>query len=287
MRCSLFLQENKKLSELCTLGVGGIAKFYFKACSEDDFKKIFSFCLENKLPYFVLGKGSNLLFSSKGFNGVVIENGIDFCEMNLPKIKVGAGFSFSKLGKLSASVGFSGLEFASSIPASIGGAIYLNASAQGMQTFDCLEGVEYLTEFGEKKFFNKKELTFGYRNTCFKDMKGAILAAEFLFKEDISTLERQKEMINYRLKTQPLKYKSAGCFFRNPVGFSAGRLIDEAGLKGKRIGGAEISSLHGNFILNVDNATSEDVLELSKLVKDEVFRRFNVKLEEEVQYVEV
>ncbi|MCE2982590.1 MAG: UDP-N-acetylmuramate dehydrogenase [Parachlamydia sp.] len=283
---SLEIESNRSLKEVSTFGIGGPAKYFLQVRSISEMQKALHFCTETNLPYFILGKGSNVLFDDQGFDGLVIANRIDFLEKCSSDIwHVGAGYSFSLLGSQTARQGYSGLEFASGIPGSVGGAVYMNAGANGQETAGPLVHVNYIDNTGNHQKFTKEESCFGYRTSFFQKMKGAIVSA--VFKLDAHPEARQKQitLIDYRKKTQPLKAKSAGCIFRNPAEAAAGQIIEKAGLKGKAVGGAEISMQHGNFIVNAGEAKASDVRALIDLVRTEVFEKLQVELEPEVRFV--
>lgn len=277
--------KEKPLCELSTLGIGGPARFYAEAKSEEDLQQMLAFCHEKALPFFILGKGSNSLFDDRGFNGLVIANKIDTLEQKGNEFVAGAGYSFARLGSQTARLGFSGLEFAAGIPATVGGAIFMNAGANGKETCEPLQTTIFINDKGEKKIIKKQELEFGYRTSSFQKMKGAIVSGTFLLEPSSNAKEIQKKIVDYRLKTQPYKDKSAGCAFRNPPGSVAGRLIEECGWKGKGIGGAAVSTRHANFIINKSQATSADILNLVKEVKEKVLKEKGILLEEEIRYV--
>jgi UDP-N-acetylmuramate dehydrogenase len=285
MAISSKFQQGKLLSELSTFGIGGPAKHFIEILSIAEMQEIISFCHLEHLPYIVIGKGSNTLFDDRGFNGLVILNKISFCEYNDNQIYVGAGFNFSLLGVQSARRGLSGLEFASGIPGSVGGAVYMNAGAGGSDTAGVLTEVTYITEEGKCEIFPKDSIEFSYRFSSFQKKKGAIVAARFLLTPAEGAREKQLSLIDYRMKTQPYKDKSAGCIFRNPHAGSAGALIEGCGLKGVSIGGATVSPMHANFIVNKGGATAKEVKELSELVKKVVKEKKGIDLEMEVRQV--
>lgn len=278
-------QKNKPLSELSTFGIGGIARYFIEVQSIDQLQEVISQCAQENLPFHLIGKGSNSLFDDRGFDGLVILNKIAFCEIEENTVSVGAGFSFSLLGVKTARRGLSGLEFASGIPASVGGAIYMNAGANGSETADVLSEVTFIDAEGKIHLLPRRELAFSYRYSAFHEKKGAIAAAKFSLIPDDSARKKQLDIIAYRTKTQPYGDKSCGCVFRNPEGASAGALIDQCGLKGKRMGEAEVSSLHANFIVNRENARAEDVLELARHVKEHVKAKTGIELEMELRVV--
>lgn len=286
-KSTLNLQKSKRLSELSTFGIGGEAKFYLIVHSIVEMREAFQFAKKEGLPVFILGKGSNCLFDDRGFDGLVVHNKIDFFEVEGNRITAGAGYSFSLLGGKVSKLGLTGLEFAAGIPASVGGAVYMNAGANGQETKDTLVSVHYLTLAGEEKHFLKEEIQFSYRISSFQKMNGAILSATFECKQGEKARETQLALIDRRKKTQPLQDKSAGCVFRNPTEASAGYLIDACGLKGYRIGGAEVSPIHANFIVNTGNATSKDVLSLIQHIQNTIYAKKEVLLEMEIRYIPV
>lgn len=277
----LKLQNNRRLSEFSTFGIGGPIRLFAEISSIEEMEEAFQL----NIPFLIIGKGSNCLFSDQGFDGLVLLNKIDFCQWSDNKVTVGAGYSFSLLGVQTARRGLSGLEFASGIPASVGGAVFMNAGANGHETCECLESVQYLHEDGTKQELRRDELKFRYRFSPFQKMSGAILSARFSLRPDGQARASQLKIVDQRMKTQPLKDKSAGCIFRNPTSKSAGSLIDACGLKGTKIGGAKISEIHANFIVNAGSASSEDVQKLIALVQKRVLEQTGVHLEPEVRIV--
>ena len=274
--------QDKRLSEVSTFGIGGLAKWFCEVKTIEELKEALQQARHHNMPYFILGKGSNTLFHDKGFNGLVIHNKISFFEQKENEFHVGAGYSFSLLGVQTARGGWSGLEFASGIPASVGGAVFMNAGANGKETCQYLAEVSYVTPDGEMSTFSKEELVFSYRFSSFQLMKGVIAAATFVLEKNEEARKAQLAIIDYRMQTQPYGKKSAGCVFRNPLGRSAGALIEQCGLKGEKIGGAEVSTLHANFIVNEGEATAQDVLDLAKLVKEKVYQKTGIELEMEI-----
>lgn len=277
---------DKPLKEVCTLGIGGLAQFYVEARSIEELRQALQICKKRKLRYFILGKGSNSLFDDKGFHGVVIHNKIDFCDETLPgTIRVGAGYSFSLLGTQTARKGWSGLEFASGIPGTVGGAVFMNAGANGTETGEHISSVDFITDDGELKQYQTKKLDFSYRSSPFHHMSGAIAAATFQLKYSDEARKEQIKIINYRKKTQPYGKKSAGCMFRNPPNHHAGALIEQCGFKGYKVGGAIVSDLHANFVINTGNGTSKDIVQLVNSIKNGVQQQMGITLESEVRYI--
>jgi len=278
-------EEGKQLSALSTFGIGGPARYFTVAQSEEELAGLIAHCHQNNLSYLVIGKGSNCLFDDRGFDGLVILNKINFCRFGELEVEVGAGYSFSLLGAQTARKGWAGLEFASGIPGSVGGAVYMNAGANGGETVDALVSVNYANEKGEILCLPKEELQFSYRHSSFHHKKGAILSARFRLTLCSEAREKQLKIVDYRTKTQPYGDKSAGCLFRNPISGSAGALIDQCGLKGLAVGGAEVSTLHGNFIVNKGNATAEQIVQLVVLVQQKVKEKTGIELEMEVRRI--
>lgn len=280
------LEKNRSLKELTTFGIGGPARYFSEAHSIEEMQQLLSFCHEQQLPFFILGKGSNTLFDDRGFNGLVIANRVDFLHRPAEPIwSAGAGYSFSLLGSQTARQGWSGLEFASGIPGSVGGAVFMNAGANGHETSETLLAVDFISATGEYQKLARSDLHFSYRSSSFHQLKGAIVGATFQLTPSSSARTTQLSIIQYRQKTQPYKDKSAGCIFRNPAQIPAGALIEQQGLKGQSIGGAQVSDMHANFVVNRGTATAQDVLALIQLIKQQIQDRTGIVLEPEVRYI--
>jgi len=279
-------KENVVLSNYCTLGIGGPARYFFEARHVAQMQQAIVWCQTHTIPYFILGKGSNCLFDDKGFNGAVIHNKIDDIKQLSPGIfHVGAGYSFALLGTQSARKGWGGLEFASGIPASVGGAIYMNAGANGNETCSTLASVDFVDDEGIFKVIPIHELKFSYRQSPFQTHGGAIVGATFVLTKKEDARKQQIEIVNKRKQTQPYGVMSAGCIFLNPSTATAGAIIDQCGLKGLKVGGAEVSHLHANFLVNSGNATCEDMKTLIAIVKEKVKEMTGIDLHSEVRRV--
>jgi UDP-N-acetylmuramate dehydrogenase len=278
-------ERDKPLSAYSTFGIGGPARFFSEVTSPEQMQALIGHCLSSQLRYIVIGKGSNSLFADEGFDGLVVLNKIAFCHFEDALVHAGAGYSFSLLGTQTARKGFSGLEFASGIPGSVGGAIYMNAGANGMETKDSLVKVSFLDENNELKVLSKDKIDFKYRFSSFQQKAVAILSGKFSLSPLEEAREKQLKIVDYRKQTQPLSAASAGCAFRNPIGVSAGALIQQCGLKGLSVGGAEVSTLHGNFLINKRNATAKDVLALAAEVQAAVEQKTGIALEMEIRYI--
>lgn len=278
-------QTDKYLKEVSTFGIGGLARLFIEVSEIEQMKSILAYSKENSIPFFILGKGSNCLFDDRGFDGLVIQNKISYLKIVECGIEVGAGYSFSMLGLKTAKQGLSGLEFASGIPATVGGAIFMNAGANGRETSETLLEVSFVDEEGILHIWTKKELQFAYRFSSFHKKKGAIVSAKFLLVPSKEARSKQFSIIKYRKETQPYNELSIGCFFKNPSEGSAGALIEKAGLKGFSLGGAEVSSKHANFIVNKQDAKAKDVLTLAKQVQEKVKESMGIELEMEVRCI--
>jgi UDP-N-acetylmuramate dehydrogenase len=280
----LNLQTGRSLSEFSTFGIGGPIQFFLEIRTFEEAQHAFDWARAHGVEIRVVGKGSNSLFSDAPFDGLVLLNKIDGCVIEGEVVKVGAGVSFAYLGIQTAKLSLAGLEFASGIPASVGGAICMNAGANGAEVFDCLESVSYLYPAGQIHELKKSELTFGYRTSSFQSMKGCILSARFLLRKSEEARQKQLKIIEARIKSQPLKEKSAGCIFRNPSKeISAGALIDKCGLKGLSVGDAKVSPIHANFIVNVGRAKAMDVAILIQTIQNAVLEKTGIQLEPEIK----
>lgn len=278
-------QEGRLLKDVTTFGIGGPSKYFIEVQTIPELQEVIRYCYAKNLRYFLLGKGSNTLFHDQGFDGLVIHNRIVFCEENEGEFYVGGGYSFSLLGSQTARKGWEGLEFASGIPGSVGGAVYMNAGANGGETFNCLAEVTYVDETGNLQILSKNQMQWSYRFSSFQQKKGAIAAAKFKLSPSTEARQKQLKIIDYRTKTQPYGDQSAGCVFRNAAHTSAGALIEKSELKGYSIGGAEVSPLHANFIVNRNHATAQDVLSLAHHVKKIVHEKTGIDLEMEIRVV--
>jgi UDP-N-acetylmuramate dehydrogenase len=280
------IHEGKSLKTLSTFGIGGEARYCVEVQSAEQLSMLLRHCEREKIPYFPIGKGSNCLFDDRGLDGMAILNKIDFCHHEAPgRYYVGSGYSFSLLGVQTARHGWRGLEFASGIPATVGGAVYMNAGANGGETADTLIAVDYMHPDGQIERFTREQLSYSYRCSSFQQLSGIILAATFQLQPSVEARQRQLAIVNYRLQTQPQRVKSAGCIFQNPQGSHAGKLIEQCGLKGLTIGGAAVSDVHANFIVNSGGATASDVRDLLCAVQSAVMEQCAVQLQSELRIV--
>ncbi len=285
------VEENASLVKLNTYHIGGLTKYLVRPNSINDLIEVLKILKENKIPFFILGNGSNIVLNSKLYEGAVIKldkvNGIEINpDLNIAYAEAGA--MIGKVAMEAINKGLTGLEFAAGIPGTVGGCIYGNAGAYNACTMDYVESVTVLDEDFNIQILKNEDITYGYRTTMFKEEKKyIILAAKFFLKDGdkANSLEMLAERQERRAATQPLEYPSAGSVFRNPEGDYAGRLIEFCGLKGYRIGGAEVSEKHANFVVNKDNASSKDVHDLIMYIHDTVLEKTNVDLEIEQEFI--
>lgn len=282
--------ENEPLANHTTMKIGGPADLFIEPSSIENLGKTMKVIKESGLKWTVIGRGSNLLVSDMGIEGAVIKlgKGLDKIEINGSEITVGAGFSLVSLSVQISKKGLSGLEFASGIPGSVGGAVYMNAGAHGSDISNILKKAYVLFEDGRLEWLTKEEMEFSYRTSVLqKKRPGIVVEASFSLhqgnREEI--VERMQNNKNYRKDTQPYNLPCAGSIFRNPLPNHAGRLVEDAGLKGQTIGGAKISEMHGNFIVNAGNGRAEDVLALIQHAKDTVFDKYGIEMETEVEII--
>ena len=287
------LGENCKKRELLknhtTFCVGGECEFFLTPVTEEEIRLCMEIIRKENMKYYILGKGSNILADDRGYDGVIIST---VCLNNTIKhkkdvIEAGAGLRLEKVSVYAMEAGLSGFEFACGIPGTLGGAIVMNAGAYGGEMSQVLSEVKVLCHDGTIKWKKKCELELGYRKSNILANKEIVLAARLKLKYgDKETIKAAViDLNNRRKEKQPLEYPSAGSTFKRPEGYFAGKLIDDAGLRGFRLGGAAVSSKHCGFVINYDNATSKDVKDLIQYVKDRVYEKFGVKLECEVRMI--
>ena len=284
----LFKEPMKKYS---TFKLGGPAECLIKIDNIKDLKEILRFSKENEIPLTIIGNGSNILVSDKGIKGITLMIKLEKLEIqeenDKVKVVVGAGEKLGKLARVFLDKEISGFEELSGIPGTIGGAIRMNAGAHGKEVKDVVEYVKCLDYEGKEITFTKEEMKFGYRTSILKEEKYIVTEVEMLLengkKEQIK--EKMDEYAKYRKEKQPIEFPNAGSTFKRGKDFITAKLIDEAGLKGYSIGGAEVSTKHSGFIINKGNATAEDVLKLVEYVKKEVYNKFDKKIELEIEII--
>ena len=280
------VETNIDLKKYCTYKVGGIGKLLV---IPDDLKgllELLKYIKKNNIKYKILGNGSNLIFGD--FDGILIKlDKFDNLSINDTVVTVGAGYPLIKLAIKVSKLGLSGLEFATGIPGTIGGAVYMNAGAYKTDMGYIVSEVKVITKDLEIKTLYNKELNYHYRDSLFQHGEYIILETKLVLKrankqEILDIIENRKQR---RLMSQPLEYPSAGSVFRNPTNDFAGRLIEEIGYKGKILGGAQVSDKHANFIINYKNASTEDIINLIDDIKLKVKEKYNIDLKCEQEIV--
>lgn len=289
------IKKNIFLKNYTSFRIGGKCKYFFIAKTKEDLIKAVLLAKKENVPFFILAGGSNLLVGDKGFNGLVIKIPSAVARpraMQNTEILAEAGVKLVELVNISATNGFTGLEWAIGIPGTVGGAIFGNTGAFNHAIGESIKTVEVF-DIKEKKVrvFKNKDCQFNYRQSLFQKKNNLIILSVVLKLKKGNKLEikrRIKECLDYKKNTQPLNFPSAGSVFKNPClavgqakGYSAGELIEKCGLKGKKIGGAKISEKHANFIINFKKAKAKDVIALITLVKNSVKNKFGIILEEE------
>lgn len=293
MFCMTLGSDNVRLHEPMkkhtTFRIGGPADYYLCPHSTEELQKILQICRENKMEFFILGNGSNLLVSDKGYRGVVIQLWKNFSDIETEDntITVKAGALLSKVAAEALEESLTGMEFASGIPGTMGGAVMMNAGAYGGEMKDIIREVTVLTREGELLTLSKEEMNFGYRTSVVKEKGYVVISAELqLRKGDREEIRKvMDELKERRVTKQPLDMPSAGSTFKRPEGYFAGKLIMDAGLRGFSVGGAQISEKHCGFVVNKGDATAADVLGLIGEVQKRVQEKFGVALEPEVKFL--
>lgn len=280
------VRQDEPLGPHTWMGIGGPAQYFITPRTQDELVAVVKACASEKLPIRMLGGGSNVLVQAEGVSGAVIQlNGDAFSQISTEgtRVRAGAGALLSNVISHAVKAGLAGLETLVGIPGTVGGALRGNAGGKSGDIGQFVRSVTVLTEKGNVVTRTEDELSFAYRSSSIDEL--VILSGEFeLQREDPDEITRRMRTIWIMKKaTQPLTFQSAGCIFKNPRGLSAGALIEQAGLKGTRIGEAEISDRHANFIVANPGATSADVMRLINLARSKVAEQFGVNLELEVQ----
>ncbi len=282
--------ENAPMSKYTSFKCGGNASLLIIPDSIGGTKMIIDFCREKGVEPLVIGNGSNLLITDGGINGVVIKIGSKLSKIELldeTTIYCEAGASLKSLCMFALENSLSGLEFAYGIPGTLGGAVYMNAGAYGGEMKDVLFSVNHIDENGEFGTLEKDELDLNYRHSAYTKNGYTILSAILKLKKGKKTEIKETMDLNLRRRKekQPLEYGSAGSTFKRPEGYFAGALIEQSGLKGYTVGGAQVSEKHAGFVINKNSATATDVITLIHDVQDKVYEKFGVKLETEVKII--
>lgn len=286
-----YILPNEPMSKHTTFKTGGNALFFIIAKNIDEIKYVLNISKKNNIPIYVIGNGSNILVKDSGFNGIILR--IDLLNLEINEnndyidITVGAGYKLGKLSNIFLKKEISGFEFASGIPGTIGGAIKMNAGAYGKEIQDIVVKTKTIDLDGNIYTLEKKDHDFSYRHSIFMKKNDIILETTLRLEHGNKNNIKQKmdEYLAQRKEKQPLEYPNAGSTFKRGENYITAKLIDECGLKGYKIGGAQVSEKHAGFIINRENATSGDILQLIEYVKKIVFEKTNNKIELEIEIV--
>lgn len=284
------VRKKEPMANYTTWRVGGPADWFIYPKNKDELEQTMRILYRENIPWLVIGRGSNMLVRDGGFRGAVIKlgEGLDGLSIEGTRVVAGGGYSFVRLSAVTAKAGLAGLEYGAGIPGTVGGAVFMNAGAHGSDVSKTLVSAEVLLGTGEWMTMSNEDFKFCYRTTVLqKEVRGIVTEAVFELTpgDPKAIMEKLNAYKERRYKTQPLHHRCAGSVFRNPPGDYAGRLIEAAGLKGYRIGDAEVSTLHGNFIINRGKAKAADILALISEVQTAVKDKYGVTLHPEVRVV--
>ncbi|MCL1808546.1 MAG: UDP-N-acetylmuramate dehydrogenase [Clostridiales bacterium] len=269
---------------------GGKASVLIAPNGIGELRQVLAALSQSGIGYMVIGNGTNILVSDNGYRGAIVKIGEAFSWIEAAdcRLVVGAGASMAAAAKAALAAGLAGLEFASGIPGSVGGAVFMNAGAYGSEMKDVVSRVDIISKDGQQGYkLSSEDMSFSYRHSSLQDAEDVITGATFeLEYGDTGKIkEKMREFAELRNSKQPVSMPSAGSFFKRPSGHFAGKLIEDCGLKGLSVGGASVSALHAGFIVNNGNATATDIIDLMNLVRHTVYDKFAVKLEPEVRVI--
>jgi UDP-N-acetylmuramate dehydrogenase len=277
---------NEPLNRFTTFRIGGAADYYVEPVDEQDVLNIINYVNRQDIPFYVIGNGSNILISDEGIRGVVInlEKAFSHLLHRDGKIISGSGVKIAKFADFVINNGYEGVEMLAGIPATLGGALVMNAGAYGGEISEYVESVKAVRD-NEVRILSKVECGFNYRSSALKN--SVVLEATFIFPKGDrdSLIRKRKELLLRRNMSQPVEIPNAGCIFKNPENEFAARLIEQCGLKGLSYGGAKVSEKHANFIVNYNNAKASDVVELIKIIRKTVRQKTGIELNLEVKFV--
>lgn len=282
--------EQEPLSAHTTFRIGGPASFYMIPENAEEIREGIHFAKEREFPFITIGRGSNMLFPDEGYHGVVIEIGSGMNEIEYSgagKIRAQAGALLSAIAREASRHSLTGFEFAGGIPGTLGGAVVMNAGAYGGEIKDCIVSARVMDSAGNESILSREQLELGYRTSVIQSRGDLVLEAEFQFEtgDPREIRERMKELNAKRREKQPLEFASAGSTFKRPEGHFAGKLIEDAGLRGYRVGDAQVSEKHCGFVVNRGHATAKEVLAVICDVQRKVLESSGVKLEPEVKII--
>ncbi|MFR9296735.1 MAG: UDP-N-acetylmuramate dehydrogenase [Aedoeadaptatus pacaensis] len=279
--------EDYPMKEVTSFQIGGPVDYFVEPRSEEELKDVIVSVERDEMPWMIMGKGTNMVVSDKGIRGAVIRLENYFSDVHVDGLRVIAqsGASMKKVAEAACEASLTGLEFAHGIPGAVGGAMTMNAGAYGGEMKDVVESVKVMYHDGTTEVIPGDQMDFRYRNSRVYDEKLVVLEATFLLQrgEQTEIQNQMDELWNRRVSKQPLEYPSAGSTFKRPVGYYAGQLIDQAGLRGLKHGGAQVSEKHCGFVINCGGATCKDVVELIRTVQEAVYEKHGVELETEVK----
>src|SRR5690554_2875962 len=277
------------LARVTSFRIGGPADLYVEPETSGKLREVIEYCFRNNIPWLFLGRGSNVLVKDKGVRGVVIRlgKGFSYTKVEEQQVKAGAATPLSVVAEVAAKHALTGLEFASGIPGSTGGAVFMNAGAYGGEMKQVVHRVEVYEPGGDIRTLDREALGFAYRSSVLQQGRQIVLEVlmELAVGKEEAIREKMADYNQKRRQKQPLEFPSAGSVFKRPEGYYAGALIQEAGLKGARIGDARVSDKHAGFIINTGKATAADVLALIELVQTQVSKKCGVRLEPELRIV--
>ena len=284
------IEENVPMAQYTSFRAGGKARMMVITADAEQLSAVLGVLSGSGVQYMVLGNGTNILVKDSGYDGVIVKigSGFDYVRQEGCRLVCGSGTRMSVAAKAALEGGLSGFEFASGIPGFTGGAVFMNAGAYGGEMKDILRRAKIVSKDGSREFYmTADELEMGYRHTKLHDTGDIVTEVEFVLEEGNRTQIKAKmsELMEKRNSKQPVNFPSAGSFFKRPEGYFAGKLIQDAGLKGLSVGGAQVSELHSGFIINRGGATATDILQLMEMIQARVFDEFGVRLETEVRII--
>lgn len=288
------IKQNEPMKNHTTFHIGGPADIFITPSGAGELSKALIFCEKEGIPYYVIGNGSNLLVGDGGYRGVIFQiyKTMDFMKFyeaadGSLEVRAGAGIMLARLAREVSSKGYAGFEFATGIPGTLGGAVTMNAGAYGGEIRDCIISAEAMDKDGRIFELSREDLKLGYRTSVIQSEGYVVISALFRFKPGDAALVQRRvdELTAQRKSKQPLEYPSAGSTFKRPQGYYAGKLIQDAGLKGFRVGDAMVSEKHSGFVINVGDATAKDVRTLMEQVNQRVMEMFGVPMEPEVRMI--
>ena len=284
------IEENVPMAQYTSFRAGGKARMMVIPADAEQLSAVLGVLSSSGVQYMVLGNGTNILVKDSGYDGVIVKigSGFDYVRQEGCRLVCGSGTRMSVAAKAALEGGLSGFEFASGIPGFTGGAVFMNAGAYGGEMKDILRRAKIVSKDGSREFYmTADELEMGYRHTKLHDTGDIVTEVEFVLEEGNRTQIKAKmsELMEKRNSKQPVNFPSAGSFFKRPEGYFAGKLIQDAGLKGLSVGGAQVSELHSGFIINRGGATATDILQLMEMIQARVFDEFGVRLETEVRII--